>query len=80
MKTYVLFRYHAELFLEWENFQTEVSQKIKTHILHSINIFRKSWPLWNNVEKYGRAKQDTNDNIIWCMRFARRITKARIQT
>ena len=27
------------------------------------------WCLWDNVEKYGRARQTTDDNIIWCMHF-----------
>jgi hypothetical protein len=31
--------------------------------------------LWDNVDKYGTAKQATDD-IIWCMRFACWITKA----
>jgi hypothetical protein len=32
------------------------------------------------VKKYGRGRQATHDNIIQSMRFACRITKARIQT
>jgi hypothetical protein len=28
------------------------------------------------MEKYGRARQTTHDNMIWCMRFACWITKA----
>jgi len=31
------------------------------------------------VEKYGKAGQATDDNIIWRMRFGCRMTKARIQ-
>jgi hypothetical protein len=57
-------------------FQTKVVGKIKTHILCSITFFRKSCRLWDNVEKYGRARQATDDNIIRRMRFACRITKA----
>jgi hypothetical protein len=30
--------------------------------------------LWNNVKKYGKARQISDDNIIWCMRFAGWIT------
>jgi hypothetical protein len=56
-------------------YQTEVVQKIKTHILCSINVFQKLCRLWDNVEKYGTARQDTDDNII--QRFACCITKAR---
>jgi hypothetical protein len=63
MKTYV----HLHLtpfFLEWEMFQTKVTEKIKTHILCSITFFRKSCRLWDNVEKYGSARQAINDNIV----------------
>jgi hypothetical protein len=42
----------------------------------STNFFRKSCRLWGYVEKYGGARQDTNDNIIWRMRFAYWIIKA----
>jgi hypothetical protein len=50
---------------------------MRTHILCQI-IFspRKSCHLWDKVEKYGRAKHSTNDNIIRRMRFACWITKA----
>jgi hypothetical protein len=41
-----------------------------------ITFFPKSYRLWNNVEKYGRARQATDDNIIRRMRFACWITKA----
>jgi hypothetical protein len=34
-----------------------------------ITFFPKSWLLWDNVEKYGRYRQATNENIIR-MRFA----------
>ena len=57
-------------------FQTKVVEKIKTHILCSITFFRKSCRLWDNVEKYGTARQATDDNIIRRMRFAYWITKA----
>ena len=57
-------------------FQTKVVQKIKTHILCSITFSRKSCRLWDNVEKYGTARQATDDNIIRRMRFACWITKA----
>jgi hypothetical protein len=57
-------------------FQTKVVEKIKTHILCSIKFFRKSCRLWDNVEKYGTARQATDDNIIRRMRFECRITKA----
>jgi hypothetical protein len=49
----------------------------KTHILCSVNsFFEKSYRLLDNVEKYGTARQDTNVNITWRMRFAYWIHKA----
>jgi len=55
MKSYAnLWQYLAEFFLEWEMFQTRGVKKIKTHILYSMTLFRKSRLLWNNVEKYGK--------------------------
>ena len=56
--------YLAQFFLEWKMFQTKVVEKIKTQILCSVNFFffRKSCRLWDNVEKYGRAGQATDDN------------------
>ena len=78
MKTYELLQqYLTEFFLEWEIRQKNVVQKIKTCALVLDNFFpRKSCHLWNNVEKYGRGGQATDDNIMWRMRFARWITKA----
>jgi hypothetical protein len=46
-----------------------------THFMF-VNFFPKSCRLWDNVEKYGTARQATDDNIILRMRFASRITKA----
>jgi hypothetical protein len=63
-----------QFFLEWETFQTKVVQKIKTHTLWSINVVRKSCRLWDNVEKYGRAGQATDDQI-QRMHFTCRITE-----
>jgi hypothetical protein len=71
----VYLRYLAEFFLEWEIFRRKVVEKIKTHILYSITFSRKSCRLWDNVEKWGRARQATDENIIRRMRVASRITK-----
>jgi hypothetical protein len=79
MKTCVHLWYLAEFFLEWEMFQTKVVIKIKTHIFCSVSTFRRSCRLWGNAEKYGRAKQATNDNIIRRMRVACWITKATVR-
>jgi len=52
MKTNIHFlSYLAKLFLEWEMFQKETVQKIKTHVLCSVTFFRKSCRLWENLEK-----------------------------
>jgi hypothetical protein len=45
-----------------------------THFIFG-NFFFKSCRLWDNVEKYGTARQDTDDNIIRRMRLACWITK-----
>ena len=44
---------------------------------NNLFFFRRSCRLWDNVEKYGRDRQVLNDNIIWRMRFACWVTKAR---
>jgi len=41
-------------------FQTNVVEKIKTHILCSVNVFLKSRRLRDNVENLGTAGQATN--------------------
>jgi len=41
--------YLAHLFLGREMFQTEVVEKLETHILCAITIYRKSCRLWDNV-------------------------------
>ena len=43
------------------------------------NFSRKSFPLWGSVEKYCRAGQPTDDNIIRRMRFAFFTTNAKRQ-
>jgi hypothetical protein len=43
---------------------SELVEKIETHILHSIILFRKSCRLWDNAEKCGRAGQATDDNTV----------------
>jgi len=44
-------------------FRTNIVEKIKTHILCSVFLFRKSCRLWENVGKYCRAGQATDDNM-----------------
>jgi hypothetical protein len=64
------------ILLRMRNVPDKIVEKIKTHILCSKTFSRKSFHLWDNVEKYGRARQFTDDNIIRRMRFACWITKA----
>jgi len=64
MKTNLYFlSYLAQLFLEYEMFQTKVVEEIKTHILCSVTFFWKSCRLWDNVDGYGRAGQAADDNM-----------------
>ena len=58
-------------------FQTKVVEKMKTHILCSIPSCQKSCCLWYIVEKYYRARQAIDDSIIWHIRIACLIPKAR---
>ena len=52
-------------------FQIKVFEKIKIHILRSATFFPlKSCRLCDNVEKYGAARQATDDNTTRRMRFA----------
>jgi hypothetical protein len=63
MKFSHLWRYLAELFLEWEMFQIKVVEKIKIHILCSATLSRKSYRLWDNVGKCGEARDASDDNM-----------------
>ena len=70
MKTDIhILSYLARFFLEWEMFPRKIVEKIKTHILFSGTLFRKSCRLWDNVEKYCRAGQATDDSMahVHCM-------------
>jgi len=44
-------------------FQTGFVEEIKTHCGVNNFFFRKSCNLWDNVEKYCRAGQATDENI-----------------
>ena len=71
MKTNIHFWSHlAQFFLEWEMFQTKVVEKIKTRILCSMTFSENLARLWDNVEKCGRAGQDTDDTVIWHVKDA----------
>ena len=61
-------------------FETKVVEKIKIHILCSITFFRKSCRLGDNVEKYGGAREATDDNIIQRMQVKNTHLKCIINT
>jgi hypothetical protein len=44
-------------------FETKVVEKIKTHILFSVTLFRKPCGLRDSVEKYGKAGKAAVDNM-----------------
>jgi len=49
----------------------------ETHFMFDTIFFsRKSCRLWDNVERYGRGRQATGDNMIQRMRIACWINKA----
>ena len=50
-------------------FQTKIIDKIKTFYVHCL-WSRRSYRLWDNVGKYYRERQATDDNIIWRVRDA----------
>jgi hypothetical protein len=58
------------ILLRTRNVSDKIVEKIKTHILCSKTFSRKSCRLWDNVEKYGTARQATDGNITRRMRFA----------
>jgi len=66
MKTNIhLWSYLSQFLLEWEIFQAYVVEKMKTNILCSITFYLKSYRLRDNVEKYHRARQATDDNMAY---------------
>jgi hypothetical protein len=62
------------------NVSDKVVEKLIKHILCSKHYFRKSRPLRDNVEKYGRARQAIDKNIMGPIRFESPTTKAKVQT
>jgi hypothetical protein len=44
------------ILLRMKMFQTKAREKIKTHILYSATCYRKSFRLWDTVEKDGTAR------------------------
>jgi len=65
MKTNVHFwLYLARFFLEWEILQTKVVEKIKIHISRSVTSFQKWCCVRDNVERYCRDRQATDENVV----------------
>ena len=65
--------YLAHFFLEWEMFQTNLVEKMKTPILFRVTFFRKSCRLWDNLKK---KIVERGGPQIWRMRVACCIPKA----
>ena len=55
--------YLAHFSLEWEMFHPKVVEEIKNTYFVFGKYFRKSWLLWDKVEKLCRAGQATDDNM-----------------
>ena len=58
MKTNVQYtygQYLAEFILEWKNFTQNCRETQKTHFIFSDFFYRKSFRLWDDVEKCVRA-------------------------
>jgi hypothetical protein len=69
MNTCVNLLTFAEFLSEWEMFEKKIcGENQNTHLTFNNFFFRKSCRLWDNVEKYGRARQARDDDIIWRMR------------
>jgi hypothetical protein len=76
MKTCVhLWQYLAELFLKWAVSDKSCRENQNTHFIFNIFFFRKSYRLWENVEKYYRDGQATDGNVIRHTHFAYWITQ-----
>ena len=51
------------LSVKMRNVWNKILEKIKTHILCSVTLYRKSCRSWDNVEIYCRLWQATDDNM-----------------
>ena len=72
-----LWQYLVELFLEWWSILEESCRENQnTYSMFNNFFFRKSCRMWGNVEKYDKARQATDGNIVLRMRYAWWMTKA----
>jgi hypothetical protein len=62
-----------------KSFRQKLYKSKKTHFVFS-NFSHRNHAIYVNCEKYGKARQATDDNVIRRMRFVCRITKAKIHT
>ena len=77
MKTNILLVYYLPHFvLESEMFQTKVVEKIKTNILCSVTLFRKSCRLWDDVGGKNIVEPGRPQVTKWRMRIACWMPKA----
>jgi hypothetical protein len=67
-----LWHYLTEFFLEWEIFQMEVVEDIKTHILYFVPFLYNCSVYEMKPKNVVEPAEATNDN----MRFACRVSKA----
>ena len=58
------------------NISDKYCKENQKHFMINTFFSRKSCGLCDNVEKYGRAREATGENIIWRMRVACWITMA----
>jgi hypothetical protein len=68
------------ILLRIRNVSGKAVEKIKTNILYWKPLLWKSCRIWDNVEKCGRARETTDDNIIRCTRSACQVANAKIGT
>jgi hypothetical protein len=53
-----------KIFLGWEMFQIKFGEKIITHFSGSIFFFRKYFLSWHSVEKHGRFRKATDEDMM----------------
>jgi hypothetical protein len=55
----------TQFLLEWKTFETNIVEKNQNRlcVLNNFFLIIKSYNLWDNVEKYCRAEQATDDNM-----------------
>ena len=75
MKTSIHFlSYLAHLFVEWEMFQTEIVEKIKTRISYPF-FFKENRAVYEIIWKYF-VEPDRPQMTVWLMHFVCWVTKA----